>query len=93
MVVGVISLHSALRMPISQSVSGNLESTSLAVASIISSRFMPPPMLADANCINSKFSQFNLAELVKYVISALGFSPKTMGELISGSSLTEFKNA
>lgn len=49
----------------SQSVSGNFDNTSLAVASIIYSRLLPPVAAADANCIKSKFSQFSLAELVK----------------------------
>jgi hypothetical protein len=60
----------------------------LAVASISYSRLPAPSDEAEANCINKRFYQFNLAELVKYVISALGFNPNTIGELIRGISLT-----
>lgn len=65
MVVGVISGHSARRIIISHRVSGNFDKMSLAVDSINSYLFPASPEEADANCIKSKFSQFNLAEFVK----------------------------
>lgn len=39
-----------------------------------------------------KLSHKLLAEFVKYVISALGWRPKTEGELIRGISFTVVKN-
>jgi hypothetical protein len=66
--VGVISLQSALKIPISHNVSGSLPKTSFAVAYIPYYLLPAPPALAEENCMSSKFYQLSLAELVKYVI-------------------------
>jgi len=64
-VVGVISGQSARRILTSHKVYGSLLRISLAVDSINYSRLIPPPEMAEANCIKSRFSQFNFAEFVK----------------------------
>ena len=86
-----MSKHYARKMPISHKVSGNLPNTSFAVFYMFYSRFALAPDPLEESCIKSKFSQVFFAEFVKYVIEAFGLSPKTMGELIKGMSLTVFR--
>lgn len=55
---------------------------------------IPEPELsaADVDYIFNKLEKIDLAEFVKYVISAFECKPNTSGEFIIGISLIELKN-
>jgi hypothetical protein len=57
---------------------------SFAMILIYSSLLIPPPSPPSEVCIEMMFSHRLLAELLKYVISALECSPKTPGAVNSG---------
>lgn len=71
---------------------GNLSKIPSAVLRINASLSLSLPEAAAVDYIKIRFSHKDLAELVKYVISALGCKPKTEGEFMIGISLIQFEN-